>query len=76
MYVRYISGGNRDNYFYVIFLFYFQDILKFGAIFMVFFIAFFVGLHNLYWYYPKSVRGPLELVKNNVTTSAETHFGM
>lgn len=43
---------------------------------MVFFIAFFVGLHNLYWYYPKEVRQEVELVNNSVTTAAETHFGM
>ena len=55
---------------------YFQDILKFGAVFMVVFCAFMVGLHNLYWYYPKDVRKHVELVENNVTTEAEQHFGM
>ena len=53
-----------------------QDILKFGAVFMVVFCAFMVGLHNLYWYYPKDVRKHVELVENNVTTEAEQHFGM
>ena len=53
-----------------------QDILKFGAVFTVVFCAFMVGLHNLYWYYPKDVRKHVELVENNVTTEAEKHFGM
>ena len=43
---------------------------------MVVFCAFMVGLHNLYWYYPKDVRKHVELVENNVTTEAEQHFGM
>ncbi|KAH3777181.1 short transient receptor potential channel 7-like [Dreissena polymorpha] len=53
------------------------DVLKFGAIFTVFFVAFFVGLHNLYWYYPKEVRGEVELVPtHNLTTKAEENFGI
>ena len=53
-----------------------QDILKFGVIFLVLFLAFLVGLHNLYWYYPKSVRSTVELFENNITTNAEQYFGM
>ena len=53
-----------------------QDILKFGAIFMVLFMAFFVGLHNLYWYYPKSVRSQVELFNNNISSNAGKYFGM
>ena len=53
-----------------------QDILKFGVIFMVLFVAFLVGLHNLYWYYPKTVRHTVELFENNITTNAEKYFGM
>ncbi|XP_076470578.1 short transient receptor potential channel 7-like isoform X3 [Babylonia areolata] len=52
------------------------DILKFGVIFMVLFLAFLVGLHNLYWYYPKSVRQTVELFDNNITTNAEKYFGI
>ncbi|XP_052816254.1 short transient receptor potential channel 7-like isoform X3 [Mya arenaria] len=52
------------------------DILKFGAVFFVFFTAFFVGLHNLYWYYPKDVRGKVELVKTDIQTNAEMNFGV
>ncbi|XP_045191556.2 short transient receptor potential channel 7-like isoform X1 [Mercenaria mercenaria] len=52
------------------------DFLKFLAVFSVFFVAFMVGLHNLYWYYPKEVRNQVELVKNDITTTAEEHFGI
>ena len=43
---------------------------------MVVFCAFMVGLHNLYWYYPKDVRKQVEIMDNNITTHAEKHFGM
>ncbi|XP_076449134.1 short transient receptor potential channel 7-like [Babylonia areolata] len=52
------------------------DILKFGVIFLVLFLAFLVGLHNLYWYYPKRVRRTVELFENNITTNAEQYFGI
>ncbi|XP_060593338.1 short transient receptor potential channel 7-like isoform X2 [Ruditapes philippinarum] len=52
------------------------DFLKFLAVFSVFFVAFMVGLHNLYWYYPKEVRNQVELVQNDITTTAEEHFGI
>nr|KAG5713048.1 hypothetical protein BaRGS_021842 [Batillaria attramentaria] len=52
------------------------DILKFGVIFLVLFLAFLVGLHNLYWYYPKPVRQMVELFDNNITTNAEQYFGI
>ena len=60
----------------LILLFHLQDILKFVVIFLVVFMAFMVGLHNLYWYYPVDVRERVEFTKNNVTTQAEKHFGM
>ncbi|KAL5021904.1 hypothetical protein ScPMuIL_001059, partial [Solemya velum] len=52
------------------------DILKFGVIFSVVFLAFMVGLHNLYWYYPKQIRQPTEFLPNNVETNAEKFFGI
>ncbi|KAL4235161.1 anthranilate synthase component II [Mactra antiquata] len=52
------------------------DFLKFLAVFSVFFVAFMVGLHNLYWYYPKDVRREVELVENNIKTKAEENFGI
>ncbi|KAJ8303131.1 hypothetical protein KUTeg_019527 [Tegillarca granosa] len=52
------------------------DILKFAVIFLVVFLAFMVGLHNLYWYYPKEMRKNVEFLPNNVTTEAEGHFGI
>nr|XP_022328099.1 short transient receptor potential channel 3-like [Crassostrea virginica]XP_022328100.1 short transient receptor potential channel 3-like [Crassostrea virginica] len=51
------------------------DILKFAVIFLVVFVAFLVGLHNLYWYYPKETRQFIEFIPNNITTSAEKAFG-
>ncbi|XP_062570970.1 short transient receptor potential channel 7-like [Saccostrea cucullata] len=51
------------------------DILRFAVIFMVVFVAFLVGLHNLYWYYPKETRKYIEFIPNNITTSAEKAFG-
>ena len=53
-----------------------QDILKFLCIFSVVFVAFMIGLHNLYWYYPKSVRKNVEFLPNNITTDAEMSFGV
>jgi hypothetical protein len=50
--------------------------MKFLAIFLVILIAFMVGLHNLYWYYPKQVREKVEFMKNNITVRAEEAFGM
>ncbi|XP_046553043.1 short transient receptor potential channel 7-like [Haliotis rubra] len=52
------------------------DIMKFVVIFMVLFMAFFVGLHNLYWYYPPTTRMAWELTSHNITTKAEKHFGL
>ncbi|XP_048780168.1 short transient receptor potential channel 7-like isoform X1 [Ostrea edulis] len=52
------------------------DIMKFLAIFLVILIAFMVGLHNLYWYYPKQVREKVEFMKNNITVRAEEAFGI
>ncbi|XP_046361820.2 short transient receptor potential channel 3-like [Haliotis rufescens] len=52
------------------------DILKFVVIFMVLFMAFYVGLHNLYWYYPPVTRKAWELRPHNITTKAEKHFGL
>ncbi|XP_022343320.2 short transient receptor potential channel 7-like isoform X5 [Crassostrea virginica] len=52
------------------------DIIKFLAIFLVILVAFMVGLHNLYWYYPKQVREKVEFMKNNITVRAEEAFGI
>lgn len=61
----------------LLYLFYHeQDILKFAVIFLVVFVAFLVGLHNLYWYYPKETRQFIEFIPNNITTSAEKAFGL
>lgn len=60
----------------------FQDIMKFMVIFFIVFLAFLVGLNNLYWYYDESVRVEVQLYNNNfyqgnnsVDTKAEKAFG-
>ncbi|XP_069113153.1 short transient receptor potential channel 7-like isoform X2 [Argopecten irradians] len=56
-----------------------SDILKFGVIFLVVFLAFMVGLHNLYWYYPKEMRKHVVFMKNSVNsedTLAGQYFGI
>nr|XP_034338793.1 short transient receptor potential channel 3-like isoform X1 [Crassostrea gigas] len=52
------------------------DIIKFLAIFLVILVAFMVGLHNLYWYYPKQVREKVEFINHNITVRAEESFGI
>ncbi|OWF36590.1 Short transient receptor potential channel 7 [Mizuhopecten yessoensis] len=56
-----------------------SDILKFGVIFMVVFLAFMVGLHNLYWYYPQEMRNHVKFMNNTVNTQdtpAGKYFGI
>ncbi len=60
----------------------FQDIMKFMVIFFIVFLAFLVGLNNLYWYYDESVREQVQLYnsafytgENEVDTAAEKAFG-
>ncbi len=53
-----------------------QDISKFGVIFMIVLLAFFVGLNNLYWYYEPGVRAIVEMdTHEKVITNAEQAFG-
>ncbi|KAL3860515.1 hypothetical protein ACJMK2_010634 [Sinanodonta woodiana] len=52
------------------------DITKFIVVFFVVLVAFMVGLHNLYWYYPLGERGPTTFLPNNATTEAEKNFGI
>ncbi|XP_071173975.1 short transient receptor potential channel 7-like [Mytilus edulis] len=54
------------------------DILKFVIIFLVVFVAFMVGLHNLYWYYPVDVRSQVQFgnLSSNISAKAENHFGI
>ncbi len=51
--------------------------LKFLVIFMIIFVAFIVGINNLYWYYPTEVRGRVEISPHYdpVTKSTETIAG-
>ncbi|KAL3860514.1 hypothetical protein ACJMK2_010633 [Sinanodonta woodiana] len=52
------------------------DITKFIMVFLVTLVAFMVGLHNLYWYYPVKERGPSKFHPHNATTTVETYFGI
>jgi len=52
-----------------------QDVMKFMVMFVPIFLAFMVGMYNLYWYYDPSVRGTVEMVDHNITTRAEEGFG-
>ena len=49
--------------------------MKFMVTFLLIFLAFMVGLHNLYWYYNPEIRNQVELVPRNVNTKAERGFG-
>ncbi|KAL3859306.1 hypothetical protein ACJMK2_009531 [Sinanodonta woodiana] len=50
-----------------------KDILKFLALFMLIFMAFMIGLQNLYWYY--NIRTSIELEDRNLTFPAADSFG-
>ena len=52
-----------------------QDVFKFMVTFVLIFLAFMVGLHNLYWYYEPSIRGQVEVVRHDVKLGAEKGFG-
>ncbi|KAK3600933.1 hypothetical protein CHS0354_004142 [Potamilus streckersoni] len=52
------------------------DITKFIVVFLVALVAFMVGLHNLYWYYPKKERVPTSFHPHNGTTTVEKYFGI
>ncbi|XP_023930274.1 short transient receptor potential channel 3 [Lingula anatina] len=52
-----------------------KSVTKFMFIFLMMFLAFMVGLQNLYWYFNPSVRLEVEIEKRNVTTNAEGGFG-
>ncbi len=57
--------------------------MKFMVIFFIVFLAFLVGLNNLYWYYDESVREEVQLYPQNyykeqndeIDTNAERAFG-
>jgi len=49
--------------------------MKFMVMFVPIFLAFMVGMYNLYWYYDPSVRGTVEIVDHNISTRAEEGFG-
>jgi len=49
--------------------------MKFMVMFVPIFLAFMVGMYNLYWYYDPSVRRAVEIVDHNITTRAEKGFG-
>ncbi len=57
--------------------------MKFMVIFFIVFLAFLVGLNNLYWYYDESVREEVQLYPHNyykeqndeIDTNAERAFG-
>jgi len=49
--------------------------MKFMVTFVPIFLAFMVGMYNLYWYYDPSVRSHVELIDHKITTKAEEGFG-
>jgi hypothetical protein len=56
-------------------------VLKFLVIFMIIFVAFIVGINNLYWYFPTEVRSHVEInphydpATNSTGTIAGEEFG-
>jgi hypothetical protein len=50
-----------------------KDIMKFGSIFTLVFLAFMFALNNLFWYYQQSVREPVDIPDD--TQFAGTYFG-
>ena len=49
--------------------------MKFMSTFVLIFLAFMVGMYNLYWYYDPAVRGQAEIHDHNIRTRAEKEFG-
>jgi len=49
--------------------------MKFMVTFVPIFLAFMVGMYNLYWYYDPAVREKVEVHSHNITTRAEEGFG-
>ena len=49
--------------------------MKFMVTFVPIFLAFMVGMYNLYWYYDPTVREKVEVPNHNITTIAEGGFG-
>lgn len=49
--------------------------MKFLSIFLIIFLAFMFALNNLFWYYQKSVRQPIELTDIQDDIQAEVNFG-
>jgi hypothetical protein len=49
--------------------------MRFMVTFVPIFLAFMVGMYNLYWYYDPSVRGNVELVDHHIQTKAQEGFG-
>lgn len=52
-----------------------QDVMRFMVTFVPIFLAFMVGMYNLYWYYDPSVRSQVEIVDHKIRTRAEEGFG-
>src|SRR6218665_4158384 len=55
--------------------YYVQDVMKFMVTFVPIFLAFMVGMYNLYWYYDPSVRNIVEIVDHKINTKAQEGFG-
>ena len=49
--------------------------MKFMVTFVPLFLAFMVGMYNLYWYYDPSVRKTVELKDHGIKTKAQEGFG-
>lgn len=49
--------------------------MKFMVTFVPIFLAFMVGMYNLYWYYDPSVRGVVEIEDHKTKTNAQENFG-
>lgn len=49
--------------------------MKFMVTFVPIFLAFMVGMYNLYWYYDPSVRSIVEMEDHKIKTNAQDGFG-
>ncbi|ESO08660.1 hypothetical protein HELRODRAFT_169548 [Helobdella robusta] len=52
-----------------------KDVMKFMVTFVPIFLAFMVGMHNLYWYYDPRVRSVVEMKDHKIETNAQEGFG-
>nr|AWJ68223.1 putative transient receptor potential channel 4 [Hirudo verbana] len=52
-----------------------KDVMKFMVTFVPIFLAFMVGMYNLYWYYDPQVRKVVENTNHNIHTRAQDGFG-